>query len=192
MMITPRPARLAVSLLTAAAIVLGAGVSGAAAAPNGPGRSGDAHAEHGHPNPEAVRGHDEEGKQGKGHESHGNGHGYGHGDHHGGEEIVIIDEPAADQPIVNEPSVGQPNVSDSDARIVPVGEVSVVVNAPTSPVTNQSKTVDPVVETDESASLAIAPVEVRSNEGFPMEYSVAASANERKGVEMAATILRFR
>ena len=191
MTITRRPARLGVSLL-AAAIVLGAGVPGATAAPNGPGRSGDAHAERGHPNPDAVRGHDEEGKRGQGHESHGNGHGYGHGDHHGHDDVVVVDEPAVEQPTIDQPAFSQPVVSDPAAAIVPVGEVPVVVNVLTSPVTNQSKTVDPVVGTDEAAAPVIAPVEVRSNDGFPVESSVAASANERKGVEMAATILRFR
>jgi len=51
MKISRRPARLAFSLVTATAIVLGAGVSGAAAS-GGPGRSGEAQAEHGHPNPD--------------------------------------------------------------------------------------------------------------------------------------------
>lgn len=117
-MITSRnSARLGLSLVTAAAIVLGAGVSGAAAS-NGPGRSGDAHAEHGHPNPDAVRGHDEEGKRGKGHESHGNGHGYGHGDHSDQIDgpkpidVVIIDEPAPNQPVIDEPTPNQPVIDE--------------------------------------------------------------------------------
>jgi len=84
--INRRPLRLALALTAASAVVLGAGVSGAAAsngAERSSGRSHEAHREHGHPNPDAVRGHDEDDNpgRGRGHEEHGNGHGYGHGDH---------------------------------------------------------------------------------------------------------------
>ena len=86
MKINRRPLRLALALTAASAVVLGAGVSGVAAS-NGAERSSDrsqeAHQENGHPNPDAVRGHDEDDNPGRGvgHEDHGNGHGYGHGDH---------------------------------------------------------------------------------------------------------------
>ena len=203
MKIIRRPARLGFSLVTAVAIVLGAGVSGAAAAPNGPGRSGEAHAEHGHPNPDAVRGHDEEGKRGKGHESHGNGHGYGHGDHHGAEEIVIIDEPKVEQPTVDEstigrpngnepevdqPALGQPNASDPVGAKVSVGEVPVVANVSTSPLANQSKALDVVGEAREAAAPVVASVEVRSNDRFPVDSSVESMV----GSESDGVILRFR
>ena len=213
MKITRRPAHLGFSLVTAVAIVLGAGVSGAAAAPNGPGRSGDAHAEHGHPNPDAVRGHDEEGKRGKGHESHGNGHGYGHGDHHGAEEIVIIDEPKVEQPkveqpkveqptvdestigrpnvnepVVDQPALGQPNASDPVGANVPVGEVPVAANVSTSPLANQSKALDAVGEASESAAPVIALVEIRSANDVP-----DASTDSTLAVgESDGVILRFR
>lgn len=201
MTITPRPTRLGLSLVTLVAIVLGASVSGASAASNGPGRSGEAHAENGHPNPDAVRGHDEEGKRGKGHESHGNGHGYGHGDHHGAEDIVIIGEPAVDrpkvddstierpsmnEPAVDQPALGQPNATDSVGTMVPVGEVSVVANVSTSPLSNQSTALDAVGEPSGSALAAIAPVEVQSNDRVPMDSRVESMV----GGESDGVILR--
>ena len=86
MKINRRPIHLALALTAASAVVLGVGVSGAAAsngAERSSGRSHEAHEENGHPNPDAVRGHDEDDNpgRGRGHEDHGNGHGYGHGDH---------------------------------------------------------------------------------------------------------------
>lgn len=85
MKINRHPLRLTLALTAASAIVLGAGVSGASAS-NGAEKSSEksheAHEENGHPNPEAVQGHDEDDNPGRGvgHEDHGNGHGYGHGD----------------------------------------------------------------------------------------------------------------
>ena len=220
MKITRHTARLGLSVVTAAAIVLGAGVSGASAAsaPHGPGRSGEAHAEHGHPNPDAVRGHDEEGKRGKGHESHGNGHGYGHGDHHGGEEIVIIDEPAADQPNVDQPKVDQPNtdqpkveqpaqdepnvdqnIADRDAPRDgnPVAQIQPevgpsVVNTPVAAPASQAKSLDPVADTDDSFAPAIAPVELRSNVGSSVESGSVSVSSVNLDGSTDGVILRFR
>lgn len=174
-MIATRTARWAIALTTTA-IVFGATASGAAAS-NGPGRSGDAHAEHGHPNPDAVRGHDEEGKRGKGHESHGNGHGYGHGDHAGHDElVVIIDEPAADQPAIESPNqtptespnqapsdvvVGNPvaQVLPSDSPVVP--GVATPSNA-IDPVKNLPASISDVVMVDEPAVTAANLIETRT------------------------------
>ena len=175
--------------------------SGASAASNGPGRSGEAHAENGHPNPDAVRGHDEEGKRGKGHESHGNGHGYGHGDHHGGEEFVIIDEPAADQPnidqpVQDEPKVDQPNIdqlneSDPVETIVPgVGGASgdgMVVSNDEPTVANQSKSLGSVVDNG-AATSSVAPVEIRSADDV-LEVSAASPLADGS---TDGVILRFR
>ena len=186
-MIATRTARWAIALTTTA-IVFGATASGAAAS-NGPGRSGDAHAEHGHPNPDAVRGHDEEGKRGKGHESHGNGHGYGHGDHAGHDDVVvIIDEPAADQPAIESPNqtptespnqapsptptelpnqapndvvVGNPvaQVLPSDSPVVP--GVAAPSNA-NDPVKNLPASISDVVMVDEPAVTAANLIETRT------------------------------
>lgn len=214
MKITRHTARLGLSVVTAAAIVLGAGVSGASAsASHGPGRSGEAHAEHGHPNPDAVRGHDEEGKRGKGHESHGNGHGYGHGDHHGGEEIVIIDEPVADQPNTDQPNLDQPvqdepkvdqpnsdqNPADRDAPRDgnPVAQIQPevapsVVNTPVAAPASQAKTLDPVADTDVSFAPAIAPVELRSNVGSSVESGSVSVSSVNLDGSTDGVILRFR
>ena len=191
MKITRHTARLGLSVVTAAAIVLGAGVSGASAAsaPHGPGRSGEAHAEHGHPNPDAVRGHDEEGKRGKGHESHGNGHGYGHGDHHGGEEIVIIDEPAADQP--NVADGGESRDGNPVAQILPENIPS-VVDTPAPAPTSQAKSLDPVADADDSFAPAIAPVELRSNVGSSVESGPVSVSTVTLDGSTDGVILRFR
>lgn len=125
MKINRRPLRLTLALTAASAVVLGAGVSGAAAS-NGAERSSDrsqeAHQENGHPNPDAVRGHDEDENPGRGvgHEDHGNGHGYGHGDHtHQSEPSDSSPESSDDsKPESNDtPSTGsigddQPSVND--------------------------------------------------------------------------------
>lgn len=169
-------ARLGLSLVTAAAIVLGAGVSGAAAS-NGPGRSGDAHAEHGHPNPDAVRGHDEEGKRGKGHESHGNGHGYGHGDHgdhvetpasgeRGEIEIVVIDEPAIDEQAPNQPA--QDERADDDIQF---GQIQ--------------PSVEPVVSEERPSSTKDVPVAAEFTSPTPEVIVVSTAAVDK--AEPAAT-----
>ena len=129
MKLTRRPARLALALTAATAIVLGAGVSGAAASSDGPGRSGSAHAEHGHPNPDAVRGHDEEGKTGKGHESHGNGHGYGHGDHSDDHSDDSSDDSSGDDQAQGDDSSGDDQAQGDDES---GDDSSVIVDQPTS------------------------------------------------------------
>ena len=181
MTITRRPARFGLSIVTATAIVLGAGVSGAAASPNGPGRSGEAHAEHGHPNPEAVRGHDEEGKTGKGHVSHSNGHGYGHGDqhgdhdgdHHGQIDIVIIAEPVVtDAPSPTPTPTAASTGTSTDAK--------------------QSIEDESTPETSTLPAPALASVDERSSVTRSVEIPTVTGASPSAGGNSDGVILRFR
>ncbi|MGA0366359.1 MAG: hypothetical protein ACO3N1_04250 [Ilumatobacteraceae bacterium] len=197
MKISLRPTRMAFSLVTATAIVLGAGVSGVAAAPNGPGRSGEAHAEHGHPNPEAVRGHDEEGKTGKGHESHGNGHGYGHGDHDD-VNVPVADEPRNDDPVADEPQVDEPS---NDDPVVDEPQVDEPRNDDDRAIDDAPKTAaEPTTVVPEAPAVLVKSVdettadqaaESRRAES-PAVVDTTVEMAAASDVEVAGVILRFR
>lgn len=175
-MIATRTARWAITLTTTA-IVLGATASGAAAS-NGPGRSGDAHAEHGHPNPDAVRGHDEEGKRGKGHESHGNGHGYGHG-----EIVVIIDEPVVNQPVIERPTVESPNQTPNETPNQTPGQTpnespnQVVVGNPVAQVLPSDSPEVPGVATDPNVNDPVEDLPASTSDNVTVDEPAVTAAN---------------
>ena len=184
-----RTARSTIALATAGlvfgAVMFGTGVSAASAAPQGPGRSGEAHAEHGHPNPDAVRGHDEEGKRGTGHESHGNGHGYGHGDHDGGDEVVVIETPAVETPAGQTPSTETPT-QETPAPETPAPESPTQETpAPESPAAQESN-----VDANPAAQVLSVEVDEVDSGAAPFSVAAVAPSEARSGGSAAGVILR--
>jgi hypothetical protein len=200
--ITRSTIALATAGLVFGAVMFGTGVSAASAAPQGPGRSGDAHAEHGHPNPDAVRGHDEEGKHGKGHESHGNGHGYGHGDHDGHDEVVIIETPAVETPAGETPTTETPG-RETPAQETPAQETPAqqnpaqetpAVEAPTvgTPIVDQPAAKVSIVDANPVAQVLSVEVDAVDSGTAPFSVAANSSSDARSGGSAAGVKLHHR